>query len=74
MEGDLAHTLAAKLHRIGYLQLADNLGRHGLGTGKVNYPFLFRHIDAIGYEGWIGCEYKLIKDTAAGLGWIKEMN
>ncbi|WP_306262325.1 hydroxypyruvate isomerase [Pararhizobium sp. IMCC21322] len=74
MEGDLANTLAANLHRIGHLQLADNPGRHEPGTGEINYPFLFRHIDAIGYEGWIGCEYKPIEDTAAGLGWIKEMN
>lgn len=74
MEGDIANTLAENLHRIGHLQLADNPGRHEPGTGEINYPFLFRHIDAIGYEGWIGCEYKPAKDTAAGLGWIKEMN
>lgn len=74
MEGDLANTLADNLHRIGHLQLADNPGRHEPGTGEINYPFLFRHIDAIGYEGWIGCEYQPMVDTMSGIGWIKEMN
>lgn len=74
MEGDLANTLATNRHHIGHLQLADNPGRHEPGTGEINYPFLLRHIDAIGYEGWIGCKYKPIGDTVAGLGWMKEMN
>src|SRR2546429_9576104 len=28
------------------------------GTGEINYPFLFAHLDRIGYQGWVGCEYK----------------
>ena len=40
------------------MQLADNPGRNEPGTGEINYPFLFGHIDRIGYGGWIGCEYK----------------
>ena len=30
-----------------------------------------RHIDKLGYRGWIGCEYKPAKTTAAGLGWAQ---
>lgn len=71
MEGDLANTLADNLDRIGHLQLADNPGRHEPGTGEINYPFLFKHIDEIGYDGWIGCEYKPATDTLAGLDWFK---
>jgi hydroxypyruvate isomerase len=37
----------------------------------VNYPFLFAHLDAIGYAGWIGCEYRPRAGTSAGLGWIR---
>ena len=33
------------------------------------YPFLFRHLDAIGYRGWVGCEYKPRTTTVDGLGW-----
>ena len=71
MEGDLARTIDANLAQIGHLQLADNPGRHEPGTGEINYPFLFDHLDRIGYPGWIGCEYKPAAGTADGLAWIK---
>lgn len=70
MEGDLALTIEHNLDRIGHLQLADNPGRHEPGTGEINYPFLFGHLDRLGYAGWIGCEYKPLAGTEAGLGWI----
>ncbi len=69
MEGELAATLQQHLARIGHVQLADNPGRHEPGTGEINYPFLFAHLDRIGYSGWIGCEYKPATTTEAGLGW-----
>ena len=68
-EGELAGTLQNHLSRIGHIQLADNPGRNEPGTGEINYPFLFAHIDRIGYAGWIGCEYKPATTTQAGLGW-----
>jgi hydroxypyruvate isomerase len=71
MEGDLAHTIETHLERIPHMQLADNPGRNEPGTGEINYPYLFAHIDRIGYRGWIGCEYKPKTTTDAGLGWIK---
>jgi len=71
MEGDLARTIEANLALIPHLQLADNPGRNEPGTGEINYPFLFQHIDRIGYGGWIGCEYKPKTTTDAGLGWVK---
>ncbi len=70
MEGDLAPTIEANLKRIAHMQLADTPGRHEPGTGEINYPFLFDHIDRIGYAGWIGCEYKPKAETKAGLGWF----
>ncbi len=71
MEGDLARTLAAHLPRIGHIQLADNPGRHEPGTGEINFPFLFAQLDALGYGGWVGCEYKpSTAATAASLGWM----
>jgi hydroxypyruvate isomerase len=71
MEGDLAHTIETNLPRIAHMQLADNPGRNEPGTGEINYPFLFERIDAIGYRGWIGCEYKPKTTTVAGLGWVR---
>jgi len=74
MEGELASTIARYLPRIAHIQLADNPGRHEPGTGEINYPWLFRHIDGLGYGGWIGCEYKPAAATKDGLGWIKALN
>jgi hydroxypyruvate isomerase len=74
MEGDLARTLENNLATINHVQLADNPGRHEPGTGEINYRFLFEHLDRIGYQGWIGCEYKPATTTAAGLGWMKAHN
>jgi len=70
MEGELAATMEKHLARIAHIQLADNPGRNEPGTGEINYPFLFAHLDRIGYRGWIGCEYKPRSTTAAGLGWL----
>lgn len=70
MEGELAATVQKHLARISHIQLADNPGRNEPGTGEINYAFLFRHLDAIGYTGWIGCEYKPRTTTSDGLGWI----
>jgi hydroxypyruvate isomerase len=73
MEGELAATVQKYLPRIGHIQLADNPGRNEPGTGEINYPFLFAHLDRIGYDGWIGCEYKPATSTEAGLGWRQRL-
>ena len=70
-EGELAATMSRYLPRIGHIQLADNPGRNEPGTGEIHYPFLFAHLDRIGYAGWIGCEYKPAGSTEAGLGWLE---
>lgn len=69
MEGDIARSLQKHLPRIAHVQLADNPGRNEPGTGEINYPFLFRHLDTLGYRGWVGCEYKPKTTTIDGLGW-----
>jgi hydroxypyruvate isomerase len=70
MEGDLAKTLERHLARIGHIQIADPPTRHEPGTGEINYPFLFDWIDRIGYNGWVGCEYRPKGKTEDGLGWF----
>ncbi len=71
MEGELAGTLAKCLPRIAHIQVADNPGRNEPGTGEINWDFLFRRIDELGYGGWIGCEYKPKTTTLEGLGWLQ---
>ncbi|MBI1394837.1 MAG: hydroxypyruvate isomerase [Betaproteobacteria bacterium] len=72
MEGDLAPTIEMNLAKIGHMQLADTPGRHEPGTGEINYEFLFGHIDRLGYQGWIGCEYRPAGKTEDGLGWARK--
>ena len=71
MEGELAATLTRLLPRIGHIQLADNPGRGEPGSGEINYPFLFALLDRLGYAGHIGCEYKPVAGTEAGLTWLQ---
>jgi hydroxypyruvate isomerase len=70
-EGDLARTMERNIAMIPHIQLADNPGRHEPGTGEINYPFLFAHLDRIGYSGWVGAEYRPSTTTEAGLGWFE---
>ncbi|MCG9681641.1 hydroxypyruvate isomerase [Vibrio sp. Isolate23] len=70
MEGDLAPTMSANIGQIAHVQLADNPGRHEPGTGEINYPFVLKHLDELGYQGWVGCEYKPKTTTTEGLDWL----
>jgi len=69
-EGDVSRRAAELLPYITHMQVADTPGRHEPGTGEVNWPFVFNAIDASGYRGWIGCEYRPKGETLAGLGWF----
>jgi 2-dehydrotetronate isomerase len=68
-EGDLARKLERWLPHIGHIQIAGTPGRHEPDVGEVNYAWLLRHIDALGYDGWVGCEYRPLTTTVAGLSW-----
>ena len=69
MEGDLARTVSENLNLIGHIQIADNPGRNQPGTGEINYPFILKYLDKIGYENWVGCEYYPTKTTQESLIW-----
>jgi hydroxypyruvate isomerase len=70
MEGDLARRLEAAAPRIAHIQIADNPGRREPGTGEINYRFLLPLIDQLGYDGWVGCEYRPTTTVEAGLAWM----
>lgn len=71
MEGDLAATIERLLPRIGHIQIADVPARHEPGTGEIDFDFLLAHLDAIGYSGWVGCEYNPLGETVEGLKWAR---
>jgi hydroxypyruvate isomerase len=72
MEGRLEETLTRLMPRIGHIQIADDPGRHEPGTGTINYARILKQIDALGYDGWVGAEYKPLNETVAGLGWMAD--
>ncbi len=72
MEGDLVPTMQTNLDSISHIQIADTPGRNEPGTGEINYPFVLKAIDEMGYQGWVGCEYKPTTTTAEGLGWAAD--
>jgi hydroxypyruvate isomerase len=69
-EGELIGTFKTYQAQIAHVQLADNPGRNEPGTGEINYPFVFAALDAAGYDGFIGCEYKPRTTASEGLGWL----
>ncbi len=71
VEGDLATKLRHYLPtgRVAHIQIAGVPGRQEPDRGELNYPFLFETIDALGYAGWVGCEYRPAAGTSQGLGW-----
>ncbi|MBR8653342.1 hydroxypyruvate isomerase family protein [Achromobacter sp. Marseille-Q0513] len=71
VEGDLAMKLRRDMAGIGHIQIAGVPDRHEPDLGELNYPYLFEQIDALGYDGWIGCEYRPRAGTSAGLGWAR---
>ncbi|MBS0308462.1 MAG: hydroxypyruvate isomerase family protein [Proteobacteria bacterium] len=71
MEGDLAATMQRELAGIGHMQIAGVPERHEPDLGEVHYPYLFSLMDALGYQEWVGCEYRPRGNTSAGLGWLQ---
>ncbi len=73
VEGDLAKKIELYLPtgRVGHMQIAGVPARQEPDTGEINHPYLFELIDRLGWNGWIGCEYRPRATTSAGLGWMK---
>ena len=68
-QGDVTRRMETLMPVIAHMQLADVPGRNEPGTGEIAWDYVFKRIDGLGYQGWIGCEYRPLTDTVAGLGW-----
>ena len=71
-EGDITKRMEQFMPVIAHMQIADVPARHEPGTGEIAWRYVFRRMDELGYEGWVGCEYRPAGETVAGLGWIRE--
>lgn len=73
VEGDLAAKFRRWQPHIGHVQIAGNPGRNEPDVGEINYGYLFKLLDDLRYDGWVGCEYRPLAATAAGLGWFYQL-
>ena len=73
VEGDVAPKLDRWVggpdSNVGHIQIAGPPDRLEPDAGELNYEWLLPRIDALGYAGWVGCEYRPAAGTEAGLGW-----
>ena len=72
MGGDLTRRTERYFSRIGHFQLAGVPDRAEPSAGEINFPHLFRIVDDLQYQGWIGCEYRPQGRTEDGLGWLPQ--
>ncbi len=70
-EGDILTKLERYLPVIGHVQIAAVPSRREPDEGEINYPAVFAKLEDLGYQGWVGCEYRPRTSTEAGLGWVK---
>jgi hydroxypyruvate isomerase len=70
LHGDVVMALRRMAPIIGHIQIASVPERHEPMSGELNDLRIFDEIDAIGYRGYIGCEYRPAAGTRAGLGWL----
>jgi len=71
LHGDVTMRLREMMPLIGHIQIASVPSRNEPDGEELNYPFLFAELDRLGYDNYVGCEYRPAGDTAAGLGWFK---
>ncbi len=71
MHGDVTMALRRLLPITGHVQVASVPGRHEPDGEELNWPYLFGELDRLGYEGFVGCEYRPRGATAEGLGWFR---
>lgn len=73
VEGDLTGKLRRYLPHVGHVQIAGVPGRHEPDVGEINYRWIFRVLDELHYDGYVGCEYRPVAGTLEGLGWIDRL-
>jgi hydroxypyruvate isomerase len=69
-EGNLINSIRDFYPFINHIQIADVPGRHEPGTGEIDYPSIFATLKVLGYQGFVGLEYRPSSSTDASLGWF----
>ncbi len=56
---------------LSHVQIAGAPDRREPDHGELNYARVLAHLDQLGYAGFVGCEYRPVGDTDAGLTWAQ---
>lgn len=72
VDGNLSRLTDKLKDKVAHIQIASVPDRHEPDEGEVNYDYIFNKLDQIGYDGFVGCEYKPRGETVAGLGWVEQ--
>jgi hydroxypyruvate isomerase len=72
IHGDVTRRMRRLAPIIGHVQIASVPGRHEPDGEELNYAYLFEELDLLGYEGFVGCEYRPRGKTLDGLGWYTD--
>jgi len=73
VEGDVSMKLRKYLHNnVGHVQIASVPERHEPDAGELNYDYVLDVMSELGFNGWIGCEYRPKAGTSEGLTWLKK--
>jgi hydroxypyruvate isomerase len=72
-EGNLITTITQRFPDIGHIQIADVPGRHEPGTGEIRFSAVFSRLDALGYKGYVGLEYRPSRSTLPSLAWMRQV-
>lgn len=71
LRGDVINGLEELMPLIGHVQVASVPGRNEPGTGELDDFAVFAALDRLGYQGFVGCEYRPLGRTEEGLGWME---
>lgn len=71
LHGDVATALRELMPIVGHVQIASVPGRHEPDTEELNFAHLLAELDRLGYQGWVGCEYRPRAGTLEGLAWFR---
>ncbi|KAM3620290.1 uncharacterized protein V6R79_021144 [Siganus canaliculatus] len=73
MDGNLTQNIQNYFPLIGHVQIAQVPGRNEPDSeGELNYSYVLETLKKLGYQGFIGCEYKPLRSTQEGLGWLRD--
>jgi hydroxypyruvate isomerase len=73
IHGDVIKGMQALFPLIGHVQIASVPARNEPTTGELDDIRVLKELDALDYQGFVGCEYRPANGTVAGLSWRSKL-